>query len=217
MARSCSAIAGASWPDASATCRPSTSVAPMPVGGRTHGALHLRPSTTGVPGFDSTKHGWYSPQGMAEEFRLAEPAETGSWAWSMRKAQDHIGYGESGHVDINNVQITAVSGDTPEWYLGTRTLAGPLGTRKLPVRRCPHVEIDGKQVRVRAKTFTQGDSLNTIEQLHERHSPPTPVLKSKPVSYFYKENPCTRSNLKAGGCQVQPIFRPKGMFKTYEG
>merc|ERR1712060_962605 len=112
-ARSCGAITSAAWHDVGSTLRPSTSVDTMPGGGRTQGALHLRPQTSGIGEFDCTKHHWYSPQGLSEELRLAEPSENGSWAWTMRKSQDHTGYGDSGHVDHENVQVTCVSGDTP--------------------------------------------------------------------------------------------------------
>ena len=33
-----------------------------------------------------------------------------------------------------DVQITAVSGENPDWFVGTRTPPGPLTTKKVPVR-----------------------------------------------------------------------------------
>lgn len=196
------------WGNLSATLRPGTS-APMgpPGGGQTQGALNLRPAT--VDQFDVRKHSWHHPFGQAETIRLTKPDEPGSWAWQMRKARDHIGYGDDGIVDRGDVQITAVSGDTPDWFVGARTLPGPFSTKKYPVRRCPRKDIEGTEVKIRGKTYQQGPGLSSIETLHDTPKPPTPQVKPRaelPAAVAGKMNKAQWSNLVHGGCQTRGLY-----------
>merc|ERR1712039_1163306 len=188
-----------------------------PAGGRTQGARHLRPSSSASSiRYDSTKHHWYHPNGLAETQRLVEPSDHASWAWTMRKARDHVGYGDDGVVNWGDVQTTAVSADMPDWLVGPRTLPGPRGTRKCPVRRCPVVNIDGKQMRTRAKTYKQGPHLETIETLHEGPQPRSsarPVPKKNPLTY---ENRAVVCHIDHGGCQVKPDPTSPSAFITYD-
>lgn len=209
------------WGNMSASVRPSTTIAaPCTGGGRTQGAKHLRPHTTGLGDYDASKHGWYDPRGQDERVRLTEPSEPGSWAWTMRKARDHVGYGDDGVVNWGDVQCSAVSGDTPDWFVGSRTLPGPYGTRKHPVRRCPVVEIDGKQMRIRAKTYGHGPGLSVTETLHETQKPCTPMAKSIRDGRVPEKNRdahvATRSNLEMGGCQTVHRPLPASLHKTQE-
>ena len=59
--------------------------------------------------------------------------------WILNKAKNHTGYGFDGRVNPGEVQVTAISGDTPEWFLGPRTFEGPFHCKSVPVRRCPDV------------------------------------------------------------------------------
>lgn len=208
-------MTGGLWADNNS--RPSTCPEGLPAGGHTQGARHLRPSSSASSiGYDNTKHHWYHPKGMAESARLVEPGDSASWAWTMRKARDHVGYGDDGVVNWGDVQCTAISADTPDWLVGPRTLPGPRGTRKCPVRRCPVVQIDGKTMRTRAKTFKQGHHLDTIETLHETQRPASSarhVPKKNPLAY---ENRCKINHLDHGGCQTKKEILPPSTFVTYD-
>eukprot|EP00928_Gymnodinium_smaydae_P064101 TRINITY_DN47517_c0_g1_i1.p2 TRINITY_DN47517_c0_g1~~TRINITY_DN47517_c0_g1_i1.p2 ORF type:complete len:338 (+),score=51.41 TRINITY_DN47517_c0_g1_i1:200-1213(+) len=226
-----------------ATIRASTSHGAIPAGGRTQGAKHyLQPnSVAGHPAagdrprssarhaggegfrycsdsraYNHARFGWHDPRGQAEAARLAEPSEPGSWAWTMRKARDHVGYGDDGVVNQGDVQITAISGDGPDWFIGTRTQPGPLNTKIVPVRRCPHVSIEGNKVMVRAKTYNQGMALDVLETTHDGPDVP-PVQKAPPnktVAHFLsqkvmQEHPAKKNNFYHGGCQIHaPQFPP---------
>merc|ERR1740138_669124 len=85
--------------------------------------------------YNHERHGWHDPRGQSETMRLKHPPNEGSWAWHMRKARDHVGYGDDGVVNWGDVQVTAVSGDGPDWFVGTRTVPGPFNTKYVPVRR----------------------------------------------------------------------------------
>jgi len=206
---------GGAWGELDLFTRPSTSSRPVPAGGASQGPRDLRPRTSAAE-YDPAKHGWYHPCGQAEMARLADQKQKNSWAWTMHKARDHNGYGEDGLVDARDIQITAVSGDTPDWFLGTRTLAGPLSTKKHPVRRCPFVQIDGKTVRVQAKTYAQGDGMGAIESLHDRNTPPTPVPIIRAPRYDDMESKATRCNLELGGCQGRPEVLPSCGHVSYD-
>lgn len=216
------AMAAGTWPGVAAALRPGTS-APLGAtgGGPHHGGLDLRPQTTGSSKYDITKHGWYHPLGQAETTRLAG-MDKGSWVWTMQKARDHIGYGPDGRVTREDIQITAVSGDNPDWFIGNRTVPGPLTTKKVPVRRCPESKIEGDELRVRAKTYAQGEGLSTIETLHESSRPPTAtkVMPLIPPARAAEINKATWNNLIHGGCETRGVFHnnvfPASAHVTYE-
>ena len=83
--------------------------------------------------------------------------------WLMGKSKNHLGYGWTGRVN-RKVQVTAVSGDVPDWFIGLRTFEGPLNCKAVPVRRCPEVRFrpDGNMV-VSRKTYHQGQFLDFSE------------------------------------------------------
>lgn len=202
-----SMTAGA-WGNLSATLRPGT-CAPMgpPGGGHTQGALNLRPATTDR--YDISKHSWHHPLGQAESIRLCKPEQPGSHAWKMRKARDHIGYGDDGIVDRGDIQITAVSGDGPDWLVGTRTLPGPFGTKKYPVRRCPRKDIEGNEVKIRGKTYQQGPGLSTLETLHDTPKPRTPQVEPRaelPAKVATQLNKARFNNFAHGGVQTRGLY-----------
>ncbi|CAE7514513.1 hus5, partial [Symbiodinium necroappetens] len=84
--------------------------------------------------------------------------------WILNKAKNHIGYGFDGRVNPGEVQVSAVSGDTPDWFVGPRTFEGPFHCKSVPVRRCPdvHFRPDGKMLYT-VKTYHQGGFLDTSE------------------------------------------------------
>jgi len=141
------------------------------------GSLNLSGLTEDAfDGFNSRKHGWHIPHAHAEQTRLLDPAQEGSWAWTMRKARDHIGYGDISNPCVNrsDFQGTTVSGDAPNWFIGLRTMPGPMSTKAVPARRCPRVTVEGKNMKVRSKTFERGDCLSTTVHVHDSSRPPTP-------------------------------------------
>jgi len=213
-----SSVAGGAWAEATAHLRPSTSsqaLAATVAGGATQGVKLMRPQTTG---YDVTKHGWYHPCGQAEYARLADQKQPGSWAWMMHKAKDHNGYGEDGLVDIRDIQPTAVSGEGPHWFVGTRTCPGPKATKKNPVMRCPYVQIEGREVKIQAKSYTLGDGMSAVEHLHDRATPPTPPRFIRAPRHDDDENRATRRNFEGGlgGCQVRRIELPRTNHVTYD-
>jgi len=222
-----STMAAGTWGGHAGTMRPPHTLKAelSPAGGATHGSKLMRPSSS-ASRFDGTKHGWHHPHGAAEQRRLANPKEEGSWSWTMGKARNHIGYGEDGVVDRRDVQGTAVSEDGPSWFLGTRTLPGPRYTNSVPVRRCPFVDIveveGGKpRLQIRAKTYTTGFGLSATETLHDAPHPPprkTPVRDPMhPMSWdpMMRDPLAKRSNLW-GGCRTKTPFIPDSKHVTYE-
>eukprot|EP00927_Polykrikos_kofoidii_P033816 TRINITY_DN28661_c0_g1_i1.p1 TRINITY_DN28661_c0_g1~~TRINITY_DN28661_c0_g1_i1.p1 ORF type:complete len:313 (+),score=35.20 TRINITY_DN28661_c0_g1_i1:134-1072(+) len=151
------------------------------------------------------RYPWYDPRGQAEVERLKCPQEPGSHAWMLRKARDHVGYGSDGIVNPGDVQVTAVSHESPTWFLGTRTVPGPLDTKTVPVRRSPWVQIEGKDVKVRAKSYTRGEGLSVIETLHAgpRPEPQGKVAKPKAAAHSFFDHPAKKSNMIHGGCQIR--------------
>lgn len=221
------------WADVTADLRPSTvATLTVPGGGLTQGA-HLtvtRPHTIGstpdqqrlADSYDISRHGWYTPEGQAEMHRLGRPSEEGSWAWTMRKSGDHNGYSLDGGVRKGDIQISACSGDGPTWFVGPRTMPGPYGTRKVPVRRCPVVQMDeqrprhaGQQMRIRAKTYSQGHNLSTVAHLHEDADVPNirkEARKDKPGE-SHKAKGWT---LEHGGCVSKKLELPASRHRTQE-
>jgi len=209
-----------------------------PAGGRTQGARELRPKKTrdyndltatgdrpgkmpqwetGAEGFrycadnrsyNAARHGWHHPLGQAESLRLADPSQSGSWRWTMTKARDHNGYGDDGQVEKRDVQVTAVSGDGPQWFLGPKTAPGPFHTKYVPVKRCPMNWIDGKEMKIRGKSYKQGPCLNIIETLHDTPEPPEVVRPPKVETWKTKltdpaHHVARKNNLIYGGCQTR--------------
>lgn len=220
-------MATGSWGGHAGTMRPPHTIKAelAPAGGGAHGPKLMRPSSSASQ-FDHTKHGWHTQQGAAEARRLVNPREEGSWSWTMGKARNHIGYGDDGIVDRRDVQITAVSGDGPSWLVGTRTLFGPRHTNSVPVRRCPFVDVveveGGKpQLRIRAKTYTQGFGLAATEVLHDGPTPPTPKPGVRdpmhPMNWDpMMRDPIARRNNLWGGCRSKTPFIPRSNHVTYE-
>jgi len=168
----------------------------LPGGGRSHGAIVPHPyyrnqSSTDLAmartGYDASKHGWYDPRGLSESHMLAThdrfpdgSAPPGSWTWTMNKARNHIGAGMNGIMDSSDVSSTMVSGDSPDWFIGLRTVPGPFNCKAVPVRRCPKNYIEGKTLRVRARSYEQGACLDITEHLQDRSRLPSPDGPRRP-------------------------------------
>mmetsp|Transcript_67864 Transcript_67864/g.106006 ORF Transcript_67864/g.106006 Transcript_67864/m.106006 type:complete len:300 (-) Transcript_67864:13-912(-) len=208
---------GGSWSGLESSLRPSTvAVERIAGGGRTQGARSMRPHSVGALGaYDPEKHGWHDPRGQMEQTRLTNPAAGMSWAWNMRKARNHIGYGDDGVVNWGDIQTGAVSGDGPDWFVGTRTVPGPFNTKSVPVRRHPFVHIDGKQMRARGKTFQQGNHLDCIETLHETNK--VPMKPERPAMKVMDDNKARYCSLMHGGCQTKHNPFPSSGHITSEG
>lgn len=213
-----------SWSELHSTIRPSTvALERCAGGGRSQGARSMRPMSQGAMSYSSynpEKHGWHDPRGQMEQTRLNDPYQGKSWAWTMRKAKDHIGYGDSGNIGWGDVQSTAVSGDGPDWFVGTRTVPGPQSTKTVPVRRCPFVHIEGQIMRARGKKYQQGPHLNTHETMHETNKvPDNPKRKVKDdLAYAMRDiNRAKSCNLMHGGCQTKPENLPLSRHVTQEG
>ena len=218
------AMTTGAWGDLTSTLRPGTA-APMgpTAGGKTQGARDRRPSSVGNLGkYEADKHGWYHPLGQAETRRLKDMDQEGSYVWIMQKSNIHTGYGPDGRVNRNDVQITAVSGNGPDWLIGTRTLPGPFTTKKVPVRRCPMARIEGDEMKVRGKTYEQGEGLSIIETLHDTAVPPPQTKVPRPELPAQKafQNKAKWDNLIHGGCESRPVFQnnvfPPSNHITYE-
>lgn len=210
-----------SWSELHHTLRPSTTACErVPGGGRTQGARSMRPMTEGAithDHYDPAKHGWHDPRGQLEQTRLSEPGNPRSHAWVTRKSRDHLGYGQGGSVGHGDVQGTAVSGDGPEWFVGTKTVPGPFSTKTVPVRRCPFVHIEGQTMRARGREYHQGDNMDIAETMHETNKiPERPRMKEKkdPMRKFNSAKYCS---LIHGGCQTKLNPMPLSRHVISEG
>jgi len=210
----------------------------LPGGGRTQGAVLPHPHyqnqssselALARSGYDASRHGWHDPRGMAENSRLASidrlpdgSAIPGSWVWTMNKARNHIGAGINGILGSNDVSSTMVSGDAPDWFIGLRTVDGPFNCKAVPVRRCPNNFIEGKTLRVRARSYEQGDCLDIIDRLQDSSRLPTPQGRRPRISEpaWKQEFKGIQRNGRAigrpdtliqGGCQIpaEPTYLNK--------
>jgi hypothetical protein len=138
----------------------------------------------------------------------------------MRKARDHVGYGDDGVVNWGDVQSTAVSGDNPDWFVGPRTQPGPFNTKYVPVRRCPVVKIQGKDMKIMAKSYEQGMCLDVVETLHPGPKPATPAKVDRPktvAAMMERENPAKKCNFHPGaGIQVKEQIFPPSTLRSFE-
>jgi hypothetical protein len=203
-------------------------------GGRTQGAIIPSPPrySESVHAMQEARadyrpsaHGWHVPQGLAESRRLATDirlpdgaAIPGTWTWTLKKAKDHIGAGNCGIMAREDVSSTMVSADSPDWFCGLRTVAGPFNCNAVPVRRCPKNYIDGKQLRVRARTYEQGGCMDITEHLQDTSRVPTPSVRVREPQWRKdfkgpqdaKGRATSRpATLVGGGCALpaQPLIR----------
>lgn len=167
--------------------------------------------------YDASKHGWHDPRGQMEHTRLCDPSQGRSWAWTMRKARDHIGYGDDGMVNWGDIQTTCVSGDGPDWFVGSKTVPGPFTTKTVPVRRHPFCHIEGQTMRIRGKTYEQGDYLTVREKLHEQNKVPEKVRIKAPKHPMALDNKARMCSLVHGGCQTKPEAMPLSNHVCREG
>jgi len=147
---------------------------------------------------------------MAETQRLSScdrlpggTAVPGSWTWTMNKARNHIGAGMTGIIGPGDVCSTMVSGDTPDWFIGLRTQLGPFNCKAVPVRRCPRNYIEGKTLRVQARTFEQGDCLDVTDHLQDVSRAPTPERLRPRIS-----EPLWRKEFKGDQVDGRAASRP---------
>jgi hypothetical protein len=120
-------------------------------------------------------------------------------------------------VGQGDTQGTAVSGDGPDWFIGTRTTVGPFSTKTVPVRRCPYTHIEGQKVRVRGRTYSQGDNLDIRETMHETNKVPEKVRRKPPKNPMEMPNKARYCSLIHGGCQTKPTPVPLSQHVTAEG
>jgi hypothetical protein len=136
----------------------------------------------------------------------------------MRKARDHIGYGDDGMVNWGDIQTTAVSGDGPDWFVGSRTVPGPFTTKTVPVRRHPYVNIEGKDMLIRGKTFETGPYLDCIEKLHDYNRVPEPHKMTRPaMKVISDKNKAKYCSLIQGGVQTKANPMPMSNHIVKEG
>lgn len=171
--------------------------------------------------YNPEKHGWHDPRGQMETMRLNDPPQSRSWAWTMRKSCDHLGYGEKGMIGWGDIQCTAVSGDGPEWFVGTKTVPGPFTTETVPVRRCPVVHIEGKHMGIRGKTYEHAGNLQTSERMHDTNKVPLkgkrPVRDDPLAKAMFKPNKAKMCSLIHGGCQTKEDRMPLSRHVIHEG
>lgn len=201
----------------------------LPGGGRSQGAVvphpHYHNQSRGElamarAGYQASRHGWYDPRGKAENTRLScadrlpdGSAIPGSWTWMINKAHNHIGAGVTGILDGTDVCGTMVSGDAPDWFIGVRTMDGPFNCKAVPVRRCPKNYIEGKTLRVQARTYKQGDCLDVTDRIEDCSRLPTPERRRPRISepHWKQDFKCYQVNGRAasrpatlvgGGCVI---------------
>jgi hypothetical protein len=197
-------------------------------GGRTQGAVIVSPHGRSNSGTDLVStayrpsvHGWHLPEGttqsnfLATDMRLHDGAAIpGTWTWNIHKARNHIGAGNKGVIGKGDVCGTMVSGDTPGWFVGLRTVQGPFNCKAVPVWRCPRNYIEGQNLCVRAQRYEQGDHLDITAHLEETSRMPTPVISRgggnephwrKDFKGYQRNGRAAEkpSDLVGGGCQIR--------------
>jgi hypothetical protein len=204
----------------------------LPGGGMNQGCKILSPEDAT---FDFTKHGWYHPKARSKQEYLREAdgpdANNRSWGWDIRKSRDHIGYGD-GTIGYGDVQESAISSNTPDWFVGVRMCDGPYGVPRFPA--CDI--IDGKLV-MNGRQFKRGANLSIVENVGEADEgsrASTPCFNDWKGTYhnhFYKDRRCvhkhlfcdmhpcashlaldTQSQLMTSGAVVKRNYAPKSMW-----
>jgi len=178
------------------------------------------------PKYNPSHHQWYH----AVTRQRSSPIVGPSPAEVTRKARDHIGYG-SGTISYGDIQGTAISDETPSWFVGIRMVPGPGD-----VPRCPKVDVFDGRLQVNYRRYEKGPNLSTIETDNFISQSGQTPKKSFRTPRFdnWKEydrnlkngfkcvhgfNTCDRapcedkkkngdSTIKHGGCQVQKPFYP---------
>jgi hypothetical protein len=207
-----------------------------PGGGMSHGCKILSPEDAT---FDSTKHGWYHPKARSKQDQLRESQGPDpmnrSWGWDIRKSRDHIGYGD-GTIGYGDVQESANSANTPDWFVGVRMCDGPYGIPRFPA--CDI--IDGKLV-MNGRQFKRGANLSIVETVGEGDDvsrASTPCFNDWKGTYekhkyndrrclhrslFCDRHPCsshlsldTNSQLIASGAVVKRNYAPKSMWTAQD-
>lgn len=123
--------------------------------------------------YDSRKHGWYHPLGRKYASALARDDQSRvkkTWAATIRKSKDHIGYGD-GTIGYGDVQESAISKECPDYFVGARMVPGPKTNGGIfgNVHRFPGVSIqtaeDGSKPYMKFHTpvFLPGPNLSVIE------------------------------------------------------
>lgn len=208
----------------------------FPAGGLSQGVKILPPEDAT---FDATKHGWYHPRARSKQDYLREAEgpdpRNRSWAWDIRKSKDHIGYGD-GTIGYGDVQESAISGNTPDWFVGVRMCDGPYGVPRFPA--CDI--IDGKLV-MNGRQFKRSDNLSIVETIGEADDvsrASTPCFNDWKGTYqkhfhnnsrclhrslFCDMHPCsshlaldTSSQLVGTGSVVKQRYCPKSMWQAMD-
>lgn len=118
-------------------------------------------------------HAWIHPEGRAHQDMLYFNQGPRSFAADIRKAHDHIGYGD-GILGYGDIQHTSISSDFPEWGSGPRTVPGPYGTQGLKgdrVGRYMKPVISQGQMRTLVPSFQRGPNLSIVENWYDPWEP----------------------------------------------
>jgi hypothetical protein len=119
------------------------------------------------------KHNWYHPAARKFQDMLGLNQGQRSHAADIRKAHDHIGYGD-GIIGYGDVQKTSISSDYPEWGSGPRTVPGPYGTQGLKgdrVGRHQKPIISEGTMRHLVPTYKRGPNLSIVENYYDPNDP----------------------------------------------
>eukprot|EP00397_Hematodinium_sp_SG-2012_P033296 GEMP01035557.1.p1 GENE.GEMP01035557.1~~GEMP01035557.1.p1 ORF type:complete len:353 (+),score=46.06 GEMP01035557.1:68-1060(+) len=173
-------------------------------------------------------------------YRSFQPGGVGpTSADIIRQSKNHVGY-VNGQIRYGDQQESAISTETPSWFVGVRMNPGPYG-----VPRFPKVRIQGRDLVVQKRLFSKGDNLSIIET-HETGSSRSPDAAKKsfdPPRFDdwneYKRNvdggfrcvhgllmcdrsPCEnkkligRSYMIAGGCVAKHPYFPRSDYVSLD-
>lgn len=179
-------------------------------------------------GYDPTKHAWYHPKGRAKQAQLkqehgADPnSRQGSWLHDMRKAKDHVGYG-NGSMARGRIQTTAVSREVPDWMVGVRMADPPPPF----VQRFPAWEVTDGKVAMNTRIFEHGPNFSVKEKRATLERPRSAVVASTATTREKRNNwvagerpssaPSLRSNSGRQRPRSAPCSRPPPSFDNYKG
>jgi len=148
----------------------------LTAGGKTQGIQVASYNAFSGDEYDPSKHGWAHPEARRKQEELrgnvgcrsqcshGEP----SFAWSIEKARDHVGY-HNASMARGNIQSSANSINVPDWFVGVRMVPGPYGP-KFPAVDCE----DGKML-YNTRVWEKGPNLSIIEKRRRPHSASAPV------------------------------------------
>lgn len=169
--------------------------------------------------YDPSKHGWAHPEARRKQEELrgnighrsqcssAEP----SFAWTVEKSRDHIGY--NGSMARGKIQSSANSMNVPDWFVGVRMRPRPEGYGPSYGPKFPAVDCENGKVLYNTRVWERGPNLSVVEKRTRPQSAPSisaPGARERPGTAPSKGRP---SKTKSGSKENRPSSAPSSREK----